>query len=213
MDHQEVLSSIAPKLTLITDSQRLPRDRFFEVVEQALKGGVDAVLVREKQMDSGKLLAFASRLRDLTRQYNAKLIIHTQADIAKAIGADGVHVASDALDEIPHIRNWLEKEGLENDAMTISASCHNEIELGFAYRFGADYAFLSPLFPTASHPDAPHLGVEKFRQFAAEVPMPVVALGGITPENRHEIDDFGVAVIGAILDAANPDKAAASLLV
>lgn len=207
MGYQEVLISKAPRLTLITDSQRLPRDHFFEVVEQALKGGVDAVLVREKQMDSGKLLAFASTLRDLTRQYDTKLIIHTQADIAKAIGADGVHVASDALDEIPHIRNWL-----ENDSMSISASCHNEIELGFAYRFGADYAFLSPLFPTTSHPDAPHLGVEKFREFAAEVPMPVVALGGITLQKRHEIDDFGVAVIGAILDADDPERAAESLL-
>jgi len=203
--HQEVLNT--PRLILISDSRRLPADRFFDTVEAALSGGVDCLLVREKQMDSARLLAFSSKLRDLTSRFDAKLIIHTQADIAKAVGADGVHLSSTALNEIPQLRQWL-----GSNKMTISASCHNEIELGFAGRFGADYALLSPLFPTASHPGEPSLGIDKFNELANTTPLPVVALGGITAENRHELGGFGVAVISAILDAENPGEAATSLL-
>jgi len=165
------------------------------------------VLVREKQMDSARLLSFASRLRELTNNHGAKLIIHTQADIAKAVGADGVHLASSDLAEIPSVRKWLNKP-----EMTISASCHNEIELGFAERFGADYAFLSPVLPTRSHPGEPHLGIEKFREIAESTSLPVIALGGINEDNRDQLEGFGVATIGTILDADNPRAAAAGLI-
>ncbi|MFC1542540.1 thiamine phosphate synthase [Pseudomonadota bacterium] len=191
----------------MTDSQRLSNERFFEVVSEALTGGVDALLVREKQMDSARLLAFASRLREFTTSHGAKLIIHTQADIAKAVGADGVHLASSDLAEIPSVREWLNKP-----EMTISASCHNEIELGFAERFGADYAFLSPVFPTQSHPGEPHLGIDKFREMAETTSLPVIALGGINSENRNRLKGFGVAVIGAILNADDPKAAATGLV-
>jgi len=177
------------------------------VVSQALAGGVDALLVREKKMDSARLLAFASRLRELTSHHGAKLIIHTQADIAKAIGADGMHLASSDLAEIPSIRTWL-----NNPEMIISASCHNEIELGFAQRFGADYGFLSPVFPTQSHPGEPHLGVEKFKEIAEGTSLPVIALGGINAGNRNQLKGFGVAVIGTILGAVDPKAAAAGLI-
>ena len=172
-----------------------------------MAGGVDALLVREKQMDSARLLAFASRLRELTGNNGAKLIIHTQADVAKAVGADGVHLSSADLAEVPTVRDWL-----GNPEMTISTSCHNEIELGFSQRFGADYAFLSPVFPTQSHPGEPHLGIEKFREMAERAALPVIALGGINAGNRDQLEGFGVAVVGAILDADDP-KAAASGLV
>lgn len=207
MGHQALLKPATPKLTLITDSQRLSKDRFFEVVSEALSGGVDTVLVREKQMDSARLLAFASRLRELTTSQKAKLIIHTQADIAKAVSADGVHLASTDLAEIPAIREWL-----NNPEMTISASCHNEIELGFAERFGADYAFLSPVFPTQSHPGEPNLGIEKFKEIAATTSMPVIALGGVNSDNRDQLDGFGVATIGTILDAEVPKSTAKGLI-
>ena len=165
------------------------------------------MLVREKQMDSARLLAFASRLRELTDRHKAKLIIHTQADIAKAVGADGLHLASSDLAEIPSVREWL-----NSPEMIISASCHNEIELGFAKRFGADYAFLSPVFPTQSHPGEPHLGIEKFREITDTTSLPVIALGGINADNRNKLKGFGIAVIGTVLDADDPKAAAAGLI-
>jgi thiamine-phosphate diphosphorylase len=176
-------------------------------IEAGLAGGVDAVLLREKQLDSGKLLALAAELRAITRTHAARLLIHTQADIARAVEADGVHVASDAIRELPAMRRWL-----AGDTMSLSASCHSAEQLAKAHTAGADFALLSPVFPTASHSGAPHLGVERFRQLADTIPLPVVALGGIDTANRHELAAYPVAVIRAILDAADPSAAATALL-
>lgn len=197
------MSSLTPQLLLITDHARYPGDAFFETVEAALSGGVDTVLAREKQMDSARLLAFCSRLRELTRRYDACLIVHAQADVAQAVQADGVHVSSADIPELPAMRRWL------GDApMTLSASCHDMEQLQAAFDAGADFALLSPVFPTASHPGAPHLGVGRFRELAAAAPLPVVALGGITTENRGELAGFPVAAISALLGAEDPAKAA-----
>lgn len=176
------------------------------MVDAALAGGVDTVLVREKQMDSARLLAFASNLRQLTRNHGARLIIHTQADVARAIGADGVHLSSLEMNQIPDIRAWMEGE-----SKIFSTSCHNAIELQFAEQFGADFAFLSPVFATGSHPDQPPLGIDKFREMASASSLPVVALGGIDTSNRASLSDYPVAAISAILDADDPQNAAAAL--
>lgn len=184
----------------------MEHERFFGTVEASLCGGVDAVLVREKQMDSARLLAFCSRLKTMTTAHDALLIVHSQADVARAVGADGVHVAAADIDEIPVMRPWLNCAN-----MTISASCHDAEELNRAASCGADFALLSPVFPTASHPGTPHLGVKQFRALADALSLPVVALGGIALENRTKLACYPVAVISAILDANNPELAACQL--
>ena len=160
-------------------------------------------------MDSARLLSLASRLRQLTRDCNARLIIHTQANIAAAVDADGVHVAQNDIAELAAMRRWLGRAG-EN--MSLSASCHDAASLAAASEAGADFVLLSPVFPTASHPGEPALGIEAFRQLASQTRVPVVALGGINPENRSQLQGFGVAAIGAILQAADPRLAAQKLL-
>jgi len=157
-------------------------------------------------MPSSRLLALASRLRDITRNNHARLIIHTQADIAEAVGADGIHVTSNQITAIPQIRSWL-----GGQAMSISASCHHIEELTAAAKQGADWATLSPVFPTLSHPGTPHLGIDVFHDLAARSPLPVVALGGITVQNAPGLGSTPIAVIGAILDADNPSLAAKAL--
>jgi len=195
-----------PELILITDSTRLETEHFFEAVEAALNGGVDAVLVREAQLSSAKLLAFCARLRSLTRGYGARLIVHTQADVAQAVEADGVHVAASAIHEIPAMRRWL-----ANTQICFSASCHTMQELAAAASSGAGFALLSPVFPTRSHAGAPHLGVQRFQDMAVHSPIPVIALGGITVDNRHRLAGYGVAVISALLDADTPEAVAKQL--
>lgn len=195
-----------PVLMQITDISRYHGEPFFESLEQALAAGVDAVLLREKQLDSAKLLALASRLRVITRKRGARLIIHSQADIAEAVDADGVHLASPAITHAPALREWL------NDrSKTVSTSCHHAADLALSADAGVDYALLSPVFPTASHPGAPSLGVAGFYQLAGGVPLPVVALGGITPENAGELNWPHVAVISAILGSGDAAAAAGSL--
>jgi len=195
------------QLTLITDTVRFTGEQFFDVVEQALQGGVDAVLVREKHLTSARLLALASRLRQMTTAYHARLIIHGQADIAAAVDADGVHLASVDIPEIAAVCQWL-----ADDRKTVSVSCHHADELGLASQYGADYAMLSPIFPTACHPGAPYLGVDTFRQLAATSSIPVIALGGINTSNCLILEGQPVAVMGALLNAANPRLAAQQLL-
>lgn len=206
MGDQALLTSPPPQLILITQRDRLSGERFFTVVEQALKGGVDAVLVREKKMDSARLLAFASRLRALTYEHQARLIVHSQADVAQAVAADGVHVAAGSIGELPAMRAWL-----QDTRMSLSASCHSAEELQRAHAAGADFALLSPVFATTSHPDSAVLGSRGFKALAAASPLPVIALGGIDLTNRRQLTGFGVAVIRAILDADEAEAAAMEL--
>jgi len=188
-----------PQLTLITDTRLISNEALFQQLEIALKAGLDAVLIREKAMDSARLLAFSSRVRKLTQQYQSKLIIHSQADIARAIGADGIHLASNDMHEIPDIQAWL-----QNENMSISTSCHNAEELQQASFYGADFAFLSPVFPTQCHPDAPDIGKDNFILLAQSSPLPVIALGGIDIHNRKQLKDHPVAVIRSLWLSNNP---------
>ncbi len=205
MDNQKVLTPKI-KLLLLTDSKRFDSNQaMLEVLEQAVQGGVDTIVLREKALDSARLLALASSVRVLTARYGARLMIHSQADIAKAVNADGVHVDASSIPEISRIKAWL------NHKMLVSASCHSKEELGLAQCQGADFAFLSPVFPTQSHPGAPSLGAEKFLEISAQMHMPIIALGGIDKENKNRLQGAGLATMGGILDAKDPKKAAQEL--
>jgi thiamine-phosphate diphosphorylase len=199
----KTLRAKPPSLTLITDTGRYSGEPFFDACDQALANGADAILIREKELTSAKLLAFASRLSDITRKHQARLIIHTQADIARAVDADGVHVACADITTIPAIRRWL-----NTPEMSISASCHNAEELAQAHHAGADFVLLAPVFITRSHPGTPGFGVEAFRTLAAQASIPVIALGGITTENCQDLARYSLAVISAILGAESPGQAA-----
>lgn len=201
-------ASITPaiKLLLLSDSKRFTTQQaMLDCIEQAIEGGVDTIVLREKHLDSAKLLSLASKLRILTRKHHTRLMIHSQADIAKAVAADGVHVDAKSIPEIAAIKTWLGEDFL------VSASCHHAQELTQAEQQGASFCFLSPVFPTQSHPGAPSLGAATFLQLAATVSIPVVALGGIAPDVITQLQGHGVATMGGILDAENPTQAAKSL--
>ena len=206
--HDDLPASFRPpRLTLITNSSRLSGEPFFDLLEQALSGGLDAVLVREKTLTSAKLLALASRLRQMTDAHQARLIIHSQADIAAAVGADGVHLASSDINTIASVRQWLMQS-----EMSVSVSCHNADELKLAYDNGADYAMLSPVFPTQTHPGEAHLGVDEFDRLVASAKLPVIALGGVSLDSCVALQGRSLAVIGAILAADDAKKATQQLL-
>ncbi|MBF0282741.1 MAG: thiamine phosphate synthase [Zetaproteobacteria bacterium] len=181
-------------------------------VRSALQGGVDAILLRLPdfggEQGRGRLLALAAELRVLTAQFDAKLWIHSDAEIAFAVGADGVHVRFADVSEISPMRAWLRDE-----KMTISASCHSLAELEIAAAYGADFAFLSPVFATESHPGAPCLGVEAFKTIADAASLPIIALGGVTETNVDQLNFFsgGVAVVSCLRDADDPEKIAQCL--
>ncbi len=194
------------QLVLITDSKRFDNQQaMLDCIEQAMQGGVDTIILREKHLDSAKLLSLASKMRILTKNQPVRFIVHSHADIAKAVEADGVHVDAQSIQEIKQIKQWL------NGDYLVSASCHNEEELKHAESQGADFCFLSPVFPTLSHPGAPCLGAEKFLTLASSVNIPVIALGGIEPDVLEQLQGHGVATMGGILNATHPKQAAQAL--
>ena len=194
-----------PSLWLITPPARLADEAGWAHLEAALAGGVDAVLVRAPKMPASALLALASRLRALTRHHKAELWIHSRFEIAEAVGADGVHLAA-------RTGRMLAEQGFRaHKEARLSMAVHDAEELTIAERLGCALVFLSPVFPTPSHPGAPALGIGRFRRLAEAAGLPVVALGGITPENRPALAGFPVAVLSAIWDAPDPQMAAQML--
>ena len=103
------------------------------------------------------------------------------------------------------------KAWLDND-MLVSASCHNLEEIKQAEKYGADFVFLSPVFPTQSHPGAPSLGAETFLNISAQTSLPVIALGGIDAGNKGQLQGAGIATMGGILEDKDPKKAAQGFL-
>ncbi|MDX8413840.1 MAG: thiamine phosphate synthase [Mariprofundales bacterium] len=196
-----------PQCLYITDLKRTGEAHLRRVVDEGCAAGVDGVLLREPDMPSGKLLALASALRMITRQHNAQLIIHSQADIARAIEADGVHLSASNIGEAGAMRRWL-----GNMPITLSTACHNADELQHSVDLGIDFALLSPVFPTASHPGCTALGIKKFQQLAALYPIKVIALGGITTHNRTQLANYPIAAMRAIDEADDITRALASLV-
>ncbi|RMH52487.1 MAG: thiamine phosphate synthase [Zetaproteobacteria bacterium] len=191
----------------ISDSRRTGIERLKEVAVRAAAAGLSALILRERTLDSGRLLALAAELRALTRPHDCRLIVHSAADVARAVDADGVHLAAAGMEEARAIRRWWGVPG-----KTISVSCHDADQLRRAAEVGADFALLSPLFATASHPQRPPLGVERWRALATAAPLPVVALGGITPANRAVLADWPVALMRGLDEAESVEEALYTLL-
>ncbi len=193
-------------LYLITDRHQVPPDRtLIETVEAALQGGVGAVQLREKDLSAAALLPLAEGLRALTRRYSARLLINDRIDVAMAVEADGVHLGGHSL-PVAVARRLLGADRL------IGVSTHHMDEIAVSATAGADFVTFGPVFATPSKlAHGKPLGVERLRLACQNSPLPIFALGGIKP--RHLIDlnaagATGVAVISAIVAAADPASAA-----
>ena len=194
-------------LYLITDrhivpvsSGDSPRPDIIAAVEEALKGGIEAVQLREKDMATRPLLELAYAMRELTSRYKAKLFINDRVDIALAVGADGVHLGQKSMPAGAVRRTWPE--------LLIGVSCHNQAEAQIAEGERADFITLGPVYETPSklkYGLSP-IGVEAIRGIKAKVGIPVFAIGGIKLDNLSEVLSSGadgVAVISGILSAGD----------
>ncbi len=194
------------KLYLVTDSAIVaPRD-FFETVEQALKGGVTLLQLREKHKSSREFYQTAVKIKGLTKKYNVPLIINDRLDIALAVDADGVHVGQKDLPV------EICRKHLPDKLIGVSASNYQDAVDG--YKAGADYIGLGAVFPTSSKDDAVVV-TDDINQILKDLPIPVVGIGGINQNNCRALikQGFaGVAVISAILGEQNVRQAAKNLL-
>jgi thiamine-phosphate pyrophosphorylase len=188
-------------LYLITD-RRLFTDHFslLTAVEEALKGGLKAVQLREKDLGTRDLLDMSYKMRYLTRTYGAKLFINDRVDIALAVEADGVHLGRESI-PVHAVKKTFQNK------LNIAVSTHNLDEALEAERGGADFITLGPVYPTPSKMKyGEPIGIETLRNIKAKISIPVLAIGGIKRDKVREVKEagaHGVALISAILTAEN----------
>ena len=173
----------------------------------ALDSGVNLVQLREKTLPAKELYELGRRLRRLTTEAGAALVVNDRVDVALAVHADGVHLSESSLPLAPARK--LIGDGL------VGRSVHALAGALQAGRDGADYLILGTIFTSASHPGQPAVGPRLIRKVKTRVKAPVLAIGGITPDNAAQViadGASGVAVIRAILGADHPEHAARRLV-
>jgi thiamine-phosphate pyrophosphorylase len=201
--------SVDFNLYLITDRKNTRGRDISFVVEEALKGGVKAVQLREKDLSSRDLYTTAYEMRKLTARYGARLFINDRADIALAVDADGVHLGTDSI-PVHRARKILGKKRL------IGVSCHNTVSSISAQEKGADFITFGPVFFTPSKAVYGNpVGVDKLETITGMLRIPVFALGGVNRENTPRViaaGAHGIALVSAVMAAGDPHAETKSLL-
>ncbi len=194
---------------LITDRKGTGGRSLTTVVEEALKGGVKAVQLREKDLSSGELFELAQEMRKLTSRHGAGLFINDRVDICLAVDADGVHLGEKSL-PAGVVRKLL------GDRKLIGVSCHGPAGAIAAQEEGADFITFGPIFHTPSKAGyGPPLGICSLREVTAQLRVPVFAIGGLNGGNAREAiaaGASGIALISAVIAAEDPQKEANALL-
>ncbi|MDO8606079.1 MAG: Nudix family hydrolase [Phaeospirillum sp.] len=158
-----------PYLYAISNAAELGVEEFMRRLESALQNGLRLLQLRENNLPRSEMRALSLRAVKLAHAHGAQALINGDIGLARETGADGLHLSSvqlAACDTRPDVP-WC------------GASCHNAEELQRAGMLGLDFAVLSPVLPTRSHPGAAHLGWEKFAEMVAGTAIPVYALGGL----------------------------------
>lgn len=183
---------------LITES--CCRRPWLQVAEEVLAGGADCLQLREKQLDGAELLRRARQLVALCRRFGKPCIINDRPDIAILSGADGVHVGQDDLPAF-EVRKLIGPDKI------VGVSTHRLEQARQAVLDGADYVGVGPVFKSGTKPRDFVAGLEYARRAASEIPIPAVAIAGITAANVDEVRASGiraVAVTAAVLDSEDP---------
>lgn len=174
-------------------------------VASAIEGGASIVQYRDKMTDASKRLQKASAIRHLCAEEGVIFIINDDVDLAASVDADGVHVGREDA-ACSHARERLGEEAI------IGVSCYNEYARAEeAARAGASYIAFGAFFPSPTKPEAPRAMEDLLVRARRELSLPVVAIGGITPQNGASLITAGadmLAVITAVF--SQPDIAGAS---
>ncbi|HJD91375.1 thiamine phosphate synthase [Bacteroides coprosuis] len=200
--------SLDLSLYLVTDPQVAEGNSFLEVIENAVKGGVTLVQLREKDCSSREFYDKALAIKHLLSSYDVPLIINDRLDIALAVDADGLHIGQE---DIPYD---VARKILGPDKI-IGLSVENKTDALRANKLDIDYIGISPVFSTPTKIDtAPALGLEGSRLINSISKHPSVGIGGIHLQNAASIiasGSDGISVVSAIMMAKDPFRAAQEL--
>lgn len=201
------MKNLDTSLYFITDSIGFDENVFFEKVEQALKGGVTLIQLREKNRSTQEYIHLAEKIHKLTKKYNVPLIIDDRIDVAMAVKSEGVHLGQSDM-PISLAREIL------GDEYIIGATAKTVPQAVEAYEQGADYLGVGAIYPTTTKVKTVLTSTETLNDICKSVPIPVNAIGGLNKDNINVlkgIDIAGICVVSAIMKAENPQIVAAEL--
>jgi thiamine-phosphate pyrophosphorylase len=192
-------------LYAITDNNLIKAEEFTPKVEQAIIGGVKIIQYRDKSKNYQLRFEQAQALSQLCHKYQIPLIINDDVVLAQQVGADGVHLGKDDAD-IASARAVLGEQAI------IGVSCYNQLSLALdAVKAGTNYVAFGRFFNSATKPNAIGCSVEILRDARQRLNCPLVAIGGITPDNGKELIKAGadcLAVIHGLFGQADVTAAA-----
>jgi len=162
-----------PPVLGISQAEALGIDSFLARLDVALADGLRLIQVRDKSLPEDERLHLARETVRRARRHGARVLVNGSADLAQAADADGVHLDAAAAARC----------SVRPDCEWVGVSCHDADELAQATAIGADFALLSPVLPTLTHPGAPTLGWARFSALAAASPIPVYGLGGLARDD------------------------------
>ena len=180
-----------PPLYAISNAAELGVEEFLRRLEAALSKGLRLVQLREKHLPRDELRELARRVVAQAHAHGAKVLLNGDVELAQEVGADGVQLTG----------TQLAQSGERPAVAWCAASCHSAEELRRAEALGCDFALLSPVLPTKSHPGAPHLGWDSFASIAAGSSIPVYALGGLTHDDMQSAWQHGAHGISLLRQA------------
>lgn len=188
------------RLYLITDRHQCKNREFSQVITQACAAGVKAIQLREKDLSPFSLYQLAENIKKICQVTQTKLFINDRADIAQALGAEGVQLTAQSL-PVEAVRKCFTEPKL------IGVSTHSLEEAQRAEGSGADFVLFGPIFETPSKTTfGKPQGLAKLEQIAKLIKIPVYAIGGIIPERAKQCLErgaFGVAVISSVMSSTN----------
>ncbi len=184
--------SVTP-LYFVTDHHYTAGRTQVEVVRHALEGGIRLVQYRDKELDIPEFIEEAKSILQLCHEYGAILLLNDRVEIAKAIGADGVHLGQD--DMLP-----LQARTILGPQAIIGFSTHNEMEVQAAQSLPIDYINIGPMFPTQTkdHSAYPALGLAEVVRLAKLSNISVTTMGGIKKNHLQNIFAQGLKVAAMV---------------
>lgn len=195
-------------LYFITDSHGWTEEEFLRRVEEALKGGITLLQLREKDSTTREYIHLAEKVHALTKEYNVPLIIDDRVDVALAIGAEGVHVGQSDM-PVHMARKLMGPDKI------VGATAKTVPQALEAFEQGADYLGVGAIYPTTTKVKTVLTSTETLDAICKAVPIPVNAIGGLNKTNTHVLEGIGIAgvcVVSAIMKADDPKAEAETLL-
>lgn len=194
-------------LYFITDSTGYTEEEFLYRVEQALKGGITLLQLREKNKSTREYIELAKKVHAIAKRYNVPLIIDDRVDVALAINAEGVHVGAEDMPIATARKLMGEDKIVGATAKTVSWAKE-------AYEQGADYLGVGAIYPTTTKVKTVLTSTDTLRDICNAVPIPANAIGGLNKDNVDVLTGIpiaGICVVSAIMKAEDPKTAAEEL--